>query len=315
MRTLTFLLPLSVLLVASCRPAEEPGAASTHPTSESAASAASLAPLDPTELRTLLGRELTENDGRYKVTVPQNDLNVSVDGFEIVPPMGLGSWAAFAPAPEGAVVMGDLVLLETEIAPVERILFDHGLAVSGLHNHFIREDPDVMFLHLAGTGSAERLARGVRAALDEVARLRGGDPAAGELREVESDLDDDALAAIVGHEGSWNRGVYKMVIGRPDVALELGGTPVTTFQGFNTWIAWQGDMQKAAVAGDFTMLEDEVAAVTEALVEHGIEVVALHNHMVREQPRMFFLHFWGVGPAEDLARGLRAALEASGSEG
>lgn len=247
----------------------------------------------------------------FKITVPQNDLDVRVDGFRIVPPMGMGSWAAFAPTGSGdeMVVMGDVVVREDEIGPVQRALIDRGLTVTGLHNHFVRERPGVMYMHIAGRGARERLKADVEAVLATVARLRGGDPAAAPADAVDNALDTDAIARIMGHGGDMSRGVYKVTIGRPDVVLRSMGVPVTTAMGFNTWASWQGTPDRAAVAGDFTMLEDEVAPVIEALVEHGIEVVAVHNHMIHEEPRVFFLHYWGTGPAEELARGLRAALD------
>lgn len=256
--------------------------------------------------------EGTEQDGQYKITVPQNDLDVSVDGFEIIPPMGMGSWVVFTPAAVGAVVMGDVVVREDEIGPIQRVLLEHGLTVTGLHNHFVGEEPRVMYMHVAGTGSEEDLARGVKAIFDQVAELRGGDPAGAQAQTVQNTLDTDEIARILGHGGQMSRGVYKVTIGRPDVSLRALGVPVTTFMGFNTWAAWQGTPERAAVAGDFTMLEGEVAPVIDALVQHEIEVVAVHNHMVHEKPRIFFLHYWGVGPAEQLARGLKAALDQTG---
>lgn len=255
------------------------------------------------------GMEGTEQDGQYKITVPQNDLDVSVDGFRIIPPMGMGSWITFTPAAEGAVVMGDVVVREDEIGPVQRVVLEHGFTITGLHNHFVREEPSVMYMHVGGRGSQEHLARGVKAIFNEVTRLRGGNPADARAQSVPNTLDTDEIARILGYDGEMSRGVYKITIGRPDVRLQAHGVSVTTFMGFNTWAAWQGTPDRAAVAGDFTMLEDEVASVIEALVENGIEVVAVHNHMVREEPRIFFLHYWGVGPAEQLARGLKAALD------
>lgn len=268
--------------------------------------------LDIEAIDRALGMTGTAQEGEYKVTVPQNDLDVTVDGFAIIPPMGMGSWAAFTPTPNGAMVMGDIVVREDEIAPVQRVLIETGLSITGLHNHFVREEPDVMYMHIAGSGAEEDLARGVKAVFGEVASLRGGDPAQAEAATVENTLDTDRIAEILGHDGEMNRGVYKVTIGRPDVELQSHGTPVSTFMGFSTWAAWQGTPDSAAVAGDFTMLEDEVGPVIEALVEHGIEVVAVHNHMVYEEPRTFFLHYWGTGPAERLAQGLKAALDQTG---
>lgn len=259
-----------------------------------------------------IGVEGTEQNGQYKITVPQNDLGVSVDGFEIVPPMGMGSWVAFARAADGAVIMGDVVVQEDEIAPVQRALLEHGLTVTGLHNHFVRDEPSVMYMHIGGTGTEEELATGVKAVFDRVAELRGGDPAGAEAQSVQNTLDTDAIVRILGHEGEMSRGVYKVTIGRPDVDLRSHGVAVTSFMGFNTWASWQGTPERAAVAGDFAMLEDEVAPVIAALVENGIEVVAVHNHMVHEEPRIFFLHYWGTGAAEELARGLKTALDQTG---
>lgn len=260
----------------------------------------------------IVGRAGTAEGGQYKITVPQNDLDVSVDGFRIIPPMGMGSWITFTPTAEGTVIMGDVVVREEEIGPVQRIVLEHGLTVTALHNHFVREEPKVMYMHIGGKGSEEELARGVKAVFDKVTELRGRDPAGAQAQTVPNTLGIAELARILGHEGEMSRGVYKITIGRRDVRLRAHGVPVTTFMGFNTWAAWQGSPERAAVAGDFAMLKDEVAPVIEALVENGIEVVAVHNHMVGEEPRIFFLHYWGVGPAEQLARGLKAALDQTG---
>lgn len=247
----------------------------------------------------------------FKITVPQNDLDVTVDGFRIVPPMGMGSWAAFAPTGSGdeMVVMGDIVVREDEIGAVQRVVVERGLTVTGLHNHFVRDEPAVMYMHIGGRGLRDVLRADVEAVLATVSEIRGADPAAAPAEEVENTLDTAALADILGHGGEMSRGVWKATIARPDVDLRSMGVKVTTDMGFNTWASWQGTSERAAVAGDFAMLEDEVEPVIDALVEHGIEVVAVHNHMVHEEPRIFFLHYWGTGPAEDLARGLRAALD------
>lgn len=270
-------------------------------------------PLDTERIAEIVGIEGTEEDGRYKIAVPQEGLGVAVDGFRIVPPMGATSWAAFAAAPGGAVVMGDLVLLEDEIGAVEKALVEGGLQVSALHNHFVRDDPGLMFLHLYGRGPAQELAVGVRAALDRIGELRGRRAESAAAGAVETTFDAKRIDEILGHQGQTSRGVYKVTVGRPDVTLSDDGVEVTSFMGFNTWVAMQGSAERAAVAGDFVMLADEVAPVVRALVEHDIEVVALHNHMVHEEPRVFFLHYWGVGPAEGLARGLRAALDRTGA--
>lgn len=269
--------------------------------------------LEINTIQHILGNEGTMQDGEYKITVPQNDLDVYVDDFHIIPPMGLGSWVAFAPATEGAVVMGDIVVREDEIGPVQQALIENGLTVTGLHNHFVREEPGVMYMHVGGEGTEETLALAVKAVFDRVTELRGGNPASASSQIVQNTIDTNEIAGILGHAGEMSRGVYKVTIGRPDVSLRAHGVPVTTFMGFNTWAAWQGTPERAAVAGDFAMLEGEVAPVIQTLIEHGIEVVAVHNHMVHEEPRIFFLHYWGVGPATELAHGLKAALERIGN--
>jgi hypothetical protein len=271
-----------------------------------------LAPLGTASLERILGVAGTVQDGEFKVTLPQNDLDVRVDGFAIVPPMGLGSWAAFTPGPAGAVLMGDLVVQDAEVAAVQSALIAHGLTVTGLHNHFARETPSVLFMHIGGEGAADSLARGVRAALDRLAAIRGGNPAAAQARTVSSALDTAAIARGLGASGQSARGVYRVTLGRPDVALTAHGAKVTSFLGFNTWAAWQGTEDQAAVAGDFAMLAHEVAPVVKALVSRGVEVVALHNHMTHEQPTVYFLHYWGVGRQADLVEALKAALASLG---
>jgi hypothetical protein len=237
-----------------------------------------------------------------------------VDGFKIIPAMGLGTWIAFTPAPNGAMIMGDIIVTETDLKPVQQEVIRQGLTLTAIHNHFVRNHPNVMYMHIGGSGTTEAMALKAKAVLDKIKQVRGTDPAKGtsSSETVANSLDTKKLDQIVGYPAEMSKGVYKYTIGRPDVKLMEHGTPVSTFLGFNTWAAFQGSPEKAAVAGDFTMLEDEVAPVIKALVENGIEVVAVHNHMVHEKPRIFFLHYWGVGNAEQLARGLRAAIDQTG---
>lgn len=265
--------------------------------------------LDIEAIEQVTGMEGTLQEGEYKLTVPQNDLDVSVDEFNIIPPMGMGSWATFSPTEEGAILMGDIVVQEDEIISVQQALIDHNLKVTALHNHFVREDPSVMYMHIGGEGTEKELAEGVKAVFEKISELRSGDPTDAEAGEVENSLNTERIAEILGHEGDMNRGVFKITIGRPDIDLQAHGTSISTFMGFSTWAAWQGSPENAAVAGDFVMMEDEVEGVIDALVENNIEVVALHNHMIHENPRVFFLHYWGTGSADQLANGLRDALE------
>lgn len=268
--------------------------------------------LDTATIAKITGMKGTAKGGEYKLTVPQNDLNIVVDGFKIIPAMGLGTWAAFTPCADSAMVMGDIVLTENDLAPVQREVIKQGFAITAIHNHFVRNRPNVMYMHIDGKGDVPRLATSVKAILDKVTETRGKDPKSAKGDSVQNKLNIAQLDSIIGNKGEMSKGVYKYTIGRPDVKLSEHGIPVSTFMGFNTWAAWQGTMDRAAVAGDFTMLENEVEPVIKALVENGIEVVAVHNHMVHEEPRIFFLHYWGVGNAKSLAEGFRQALNQTG---
>ena len=230
--------------------------------------------------------------------------------------MGLGTWIGFTPASDGVMVMGDIVITETDLKPVQQEVIKQGLTITAIHNHFVRNHPNVMYMHIGGSGHTFDVAFKVKNLLEKVMEIRGGDPAKGTAssESVPNTLDTKKLDGMLGHKGELSKGVYKYTIGRPDVPLKEHGVPVTSFLGFNTWAAFQGTPENAAVAGDFAMLEDEVAGVIKALVENGIEVVAVHNHMVHEQPRIFFLHYWGTGAAEGLARGIKAALEQTGKK-
>lgn len=270
------------------------------------------AALDAARLHAVTGIAPAEKNGELKISIPQKELAVSVDGFRITPPMGLTSWVAFTPHGKHAMAMGDMVLLEDEVGSVQRAAFKAGLTVTAIHNHFLRDKPKVMFMHVGGMGELEALAVKVRTVIDEVRRLRAEKGLTSEAPPVESTLDAKAIEAIIGQAGELKDGVFKITIGRPDITLKDSGAPVSAFLGFNTWMAFQGSDAKAAAAGDFAMLDSEVDGVIRALVEHGFEVAAVHNHMVSEKPRIVFLHFWGIAPAVDLAKGLRAALDRTG---
>jgi Domain of Unknown Function (DUF1259) len=269
--------------------------------------------LDIQKIEQITGMKGIEKNGEYKITVPQNDLNVMVDGFKIIPPMGLGSWAAFTPCGDSTMVMGDIILTGTDLAPVQQEVVKQGLMITAIHNHFVRNTPNVLYMHIDGRGTVDKLAGNVKAVFEKVKQVRSKDPKESKADSVINTINISMLDSLIGKKGEMSKGVYKYTIGRPDISLQEHGIPVSTFMGFNTWAAWQGTQDKAAVAGDFTMLEDEVAPVIKALVENGIEVVAVHNHMVHETPKIFFLHYWGVGPAAQLAKGLKAALDKTGN--
>ena len=275
-------------------------------------SALTQTPLDIPTIERITGLKGKENKGEYKITIPQNDLDLRVDGFHIIPPMGLGTWVAFTPTPDGAMAMGDLVLTETDLKTVQAEVVRQGMEITAIHNHFVRNHPNIVYMHVGASGPVSDVAAKVKAVLASINLSRGHVPSATAADSVITTLDAGKLDMILTQKGEWSKGVYKYTIGRPDIKLTEHGVSISTFLGFNTWAAWQGSPDHAAVAGDFTMREDEVQAVIKALVSHGIEVVAVHNHMIHEQPKVFFLHYWGVGNAEELARGLRAALDATG---
>lgn len=270
--------------------------------------------LDTTTIIKVMGMKGKSNKGEYKMTIPQNDLSVMVDSFKIIPAMGLSTWVAFTPTTDGVMFMGDIVVTETDLKPVQQEIIKQGLTSTAIHNHFIRNHPNIMYMHMGGSGSTEAMAQKAKAVLEKVKEVRGGDPSKGTAaaEAVANSLDTKMLDDILAGKGEMTKGVYKFTIGRPDVKLIEHGVPVSTFLGFNTWAAFQGTPDNAAVAGDFTMLEAEVEPVLKALIENGIEVVALHNHMVHEQPHIYFLHYWGVGNAVQLAKGLKAALDKTG---
>ena len=304
-KSILFLLPVSFLFVQPCL---------SQQNGKGKMKNEKMQPVDTAMIQSITGIKGKSNNGEYKITVPQNDLNIEVDGFRIIPPIGLGTWIAFTPSHEGAMIMGDIILTETDLRPVQQEVIKQGLTITAIHNHFVRNHPNVVYMHIGGSGTTEDMAKKAKAVLDKVAQVRGHNPSAASVADVIYSIDSKKLDDILGYKGEMSKGVYKYTIGRPDVVLKEHGVTVTTFLGFNTWAAFQGTPDHAAVAGDFTMLENEVAPVIKALVENGIEVVAVHNHMVHEQPRIFFLHYWGVGDAEQLARGLKAALNQTGKK-
>jgi hypothetical protein len=208
------------------------------------------------------------------------------------------------------VMMGDLVLTESEVNPVMSALLTAGLEVTAVHNHFFFESPRIFYMHVHGHGTAADLASKLKAAL----ALIGAGPAAasGGGRTIAGALDTAQLAKIVGASGESSGSVYKITIGRPDIKLAEMGAPINARMGLNTWAAFYGSDADAVVAGDIAMLETEVQPVLKALRANGINVVALHHHMLGTTPTIFFLHYWGQGPAQRLATGVRAAIDRTG---
>lgn len=250
----------------------------------------------------------------HRVAFPRTDVKVTVDRWPMPPFMGLTSWAAFTSAAGGSMVMGDLVLFEDEVNRVMSAALDSGLEVTALHNHFFFDSPRVMFMHIGGHGAVEKLAAGVRKALDQVKDVRAANAApgvqfAGAAVPEKSSITAAVVDGILGAKGQVNAGMYKMTIGRK---ASMHGREIDNQMGVNTWAALAGSDDNAFVDGDFAMLPSELPGVLKALRGAGINIVAIHNHMAGEQPQYVFLHYWGKGPAAALARGLKAALDTQG---
>jgi hypothetical protein len=271
--------------------------------------------LDPEAIGRAAGaKATTAPDGVVRIAWARTDVPVVVDGMPLKPFAGLGSWAAFAPAPHGAMVMGDTVVFQDEVDPAMDAAFAHGLEVTALHNHFFFDEPKVYFMHIGGAGEPEKLAAGVKAVWDAIKTVRASHPKPGVGfpggMPKEGALDAAAIEKALGHKSETQAGVVKVTVGRDG---SMHGVKVAGSMGLTTWAAFSGSDELAAVDGDFIMTAGEVQPVLRALRKAGIHVVALHNHMVGEQPAFFFTHFWGKGKAADLAKGVRSALDAQKS--
>lgn len=278
-----------------------------------------VASLDASGINRAIGGTGTwiETEGVYKVTFPRDDVPVSVDGRKMEPFLGFTSWAAFQTGKAAeAMVMGDLVLFEDEVNPAMSAALESGIEVTALHNHFFFDEPRVYFMHIGGEGKDADLAAGVKNALDAARRVRTehpqprrtfGQKPVGQTNSVTA----PKLDQILGVEGTSKDGMYKAVFGR---TVQMGcGCEVGKSMGVNTWAAFAGTDEHALVDGDFAVLEHELQTVLKALRKSNINVVAIHHHMTGETPRMLFLHYWGVGKAKDLARGVKSALDAQSS--
>jgi hypothetical protein len=268
--------------------------------------------LDTGKLGTAAGtKATTTKDGVVRVGWPRTDVKVKIDGMSFKPAAGLGSWAAFTPTAHGAMVMGDTVVFQDEVTPAMDAAFEHGLEVTGLHNHFFYDEPRVYFMHIGGRGEPEKLAAGVKAVWDAIKKVRAAQPTpatrfAGKV-PTDGTIDQGPIEKALGQGSEAIGGVVKVTIGREGT---MHGVKVGGSMGLTTWAAFSGSDELAAVDGDFIMTAAEVQPVLRALRKGGIHIVALHNHMVGEQPAFYFTHFWGKGPARELARSLRVALDA-----
>ena len=251
--------------------------------------------------------ELSEREGVFKVSVPRGDLDMTVAGVKMTPPLGLTSWVAFQKTGEQVMVMGDMVMLEDQVNPVMSVALENGLEVTALHNHFFWDTPKVMFMHIGGMGDEAKLAGAVGKVFTTVKNTSGGrgEVPRVELSPAQTSLDPKTIEENLGVKGQLANGVYKITIGR---TTTMHGHEVGNTMGVNTWAAFAGSDEKAVVDGDFIMFEHELQPVLKALRGAGIHIVAIHNHMVGESPRTVFLHYWGVGPVRELATGLQVAL-------
>ena len=255
----------------------------------------------------ILGRPGPEQPaGVHRFSLPRLDLKVTLDGIAIKPALALGSWLAFQEMIDQTMVMGDLVLTEAEVGPVMSRLAESGIEITALHNHLLRAQPATMYMHVEGHGDAVQLARSLRLALEQSETPVAFQPAADEAKGPA--FDTGTIERILGHQGKANSGVYQFAIPRAE-AINAAGMQVPPSLGTAIAINFQPlDGGKAATTGDFVLTADEVNPVLRALLQHGIEVTAVHNHMLEEEPRLFFMHFWGVDQADKLAQGLAAAL-------
>lgn len=253
-----------------------------------------------------MGRSGQRTGEVYKLSFPRTDLHVAVNGVAIKPGLALGSWAAFSGTDEKAMVMGDLVLLQDEVNPVMKKLRASGFEIAAVHNHLLDETPRVMYMHYMGEGNAKQLATSLHDALAE-SKTPLSKPASAPA-ESENPAWVKAVEASVGRQGTFKGGVLSFGIPRSN-AITSNGMNITPAQGVAESINFQeAGTGKVATTGDFVLTADEVNPVISALQEHDIAVTALHSHMLTEEPRLFFMHFWGLGSADEIGAGIKAAL-------
>jgi hypothetical protein len=275
-------------------------------------------PAEYQQVLTTLGKQGDFKANVLKVNIPRNDLSVTVANVKTPTPFGFGGWVAMTKGTGGMdVLMGDLVLTQDEVNPVMSALLDNGLEVTALHNHFFWDEPRIFYMHVHGHGASADLASKLKPALALIGK--GNAPAATPPTSTQpaggAQLDTAKIAEIVGTPGEQSGAVYKITIGRDDLKMTEMGAAINARMGLNTWAAFVGTNDNAAIAGDVAMLANEVTPVLKALRKNGLAVVAIHHHMTGTQPTIFFLHYWGTGPAEQLAAGFKAALGELGKGG
>jgi hypothetical protein len=275
------------------------------------------AALDTAKIDQITGLKgkLNEKEGVYKVTFPRDDVKVVVDGWTMPPFMGLGTWAAFTKgAHTEAMVMGDTVLFEDEVNAAMSAALDNGLNVTALHNHFFFDQPKVYFMHIEGEGSVDKLAGAVRSVYDAIKQTRAANPQPKDSFGAKSLPEENSITAaplneIFDMHGELKDGMVKFTIGRP---AKMHGVKIDKDMGVNTWAAFAGADDNAIVDGDFAVTEDELQPVLKSLLKDKINIVAIHQHMTHEEPRIMFFHYWGRGSAKDLAQAVKGGLLVGG---
>ena len=275
------------------------------------------AQLDSTELNNIFGKKGMVKGGVYKITFPRSDLKVKVNDFAVSPGLALTSWVGLIKMPndgmmmgDNAVMMGDLVLLDTEEPKVVAKLISEGLSITAIHNHLVNESPNIKYIHYYGKGDAKKLA----AKIKSVFAITGTPLAAPPPQQNVTTPDWSKVEAILGNSGKHNGMLLQYTFARKEKLME-GGMEMPPVMGMATAINFQIDGSKAGITGDFVLLADEVNPVIKALTENGITVTALHNHMLYDEPRLFMVHFWAVDDPEKLAKGLKAALDKTNHAG
>ncbi len=258
-----------------------------------------------TDVETILGMKGQLQEGATIFRFPRSDIKVAIDREPVPTAFGFGAWTAWKAMGMDAMVMGDLVLLEREINPVISALAEANINITALHNHFLNETPRIMFMHVGGMGNPAVLARGLQNALGKTATPKP-QPAAPQAAPAPA-INTSRIEEIVGHKGDVGGGIFKITVGRAGVTM--AGVELTSSMGINSWAAFVGTNERAHVAGDVVMKASEVNPVIRAFRRGGIDIVAVHNHMIDEEPRIFFLHYWGTGPAEKLAQTVREAFD------
>ena len=266
-------------------------------------------PLNTDGIAKAMGKQGDLTGQMYKVSVPRSDLTVKIGDVRIKPALALINWAAFIKSGDTAITYGDLVLLEDEINPVISKLEEGGIELSALHNHLLHETPRIMYIHFVGRGDEVVMAKAIREALAITATPLVSAPSGPETKpELAIEIE-----RIIGYQGNMGGDVFHITVPRHDVHVAALGAAIPGSMGMNTPLNFQLDGKNAAINGDFMLLPAEVNPVIKLLRANGIEVASVHNHMLDDEPRMIFMHFWGYGDAVDLAKGLKAALERIGA--